>query len=365
MTVRLVAATVVLLGSSCSASVDASTPDVTATEELQAERSLSSLGDRITIDAVDNTGTWGTIALVRGSDTGGYPLDAIDPATFILEVEVHYAADRQPDTDFGRGDWVLVGEDGLPVGGLFSPALPADPADFDPNRQELGVFPGAMDVAGSSVDGMLYLQIPRAAADEQLFLVYRPVAFKEGLVTILLRPPDPAPTPEPTATPVPTPEPVSYVERPGLPFTVIADARADALFTTTLECHNPELGFTVSYPSSWAADESCHAFGPDGAEISLNFLDGAIGFFNAPDYDLSQSVAIDGWTGTRVQSIGVTHESGAYQALPPSYAYTFQPAGSDGLGPTLVAGTSSEGLPDYVRNRAVLDRMMASLRFDE
>jgi hypothetical protein len=61
----------------------------------------------------------------------------------------------------------------------------------------------------------------------------------------------------------------------------------------------------------------------------------------------------------------VTHESGAYQALPPSYTYTFQPAGSDGLGPTLVAGTSSEGLPDYVRNRAVLDRMMASLRFDE
>jgi hypothetical protein len=340
-------------------------------------------GETQTIEAIDAEGSFGTITIRRGEDLGGYPTDVIDPETFVIEVFFTYKVDRHPTGEFGSPDWaVATGPSLLPVGGLFEAAMPPNPEDFDPERQQLGVFPGAMEVTGERIEGMLYFLIPRESANEPLLLVYRPDGRDEAIASLRLRDPGAAPDPIASATPVPTPEPVTYGQLPGHAFTVIQDAEADALFDTPDQCTNPVAGYTVTYPDAWFTNTAigetpaCSWFSPtdyvvDGPEVPdevaivITVYPGALGSFNQPDYALSEEVDVGGFPGYRSEQIGVWYEGGAYEALPPTYSYGAILSDEAAEGPALMAWTSSQGHADYVLNKAVLDRIMASIRFGD
>ncbi|HUF07125.1 MAG TPA: hypothetical protein VMP86_07030 [Candidatus Binatia bacterium] len=343
-------------------------------------------GETVTLDALDADGAWGTVTIRRGEETGGYPLDAIDPRSFIVELSFIYRADRQPVGEFGRHDWALAtANDRQPVGDLFEPALPPNPEDFDPDRQELGIFPGAVDVTTEPVaaTGMLFFELPRDLENEELVLIYRPEGFVEAVPAIPVRVSGPGPDPVPTATPVPTPAPVTYVERPGLPFPVIQHDEADAFFADPDTCTNPDAGYTVTFPESWytntaiGATPACSWFSPEFYEVEpgvevpdeivivITVYDGPLGYFNQPEYLMSEPVEIGGFAGTRREQIGVTHESGAYEALLPSYSYFATLSDRPVDGPTMLASTGGDGASDYELHKAVLDRIMASFTIDD
>ena len=340
-------------------------------------------GETQTIEAIDADGTFGTITIRRGEDLGGYPTDVIDPAMFVIEVSFTYEVDRHPTGEFGRPDWVVAtGPSLLPVGGLLEAAMPPNPNDWDPEHQELGVFPGAMEVTGERIVGMLYFLIPRENANEPLLLVYRPDGRDEAIASLRLRDPSAAPDPVASATPVPTPEPVTYGRVPGQAFTVIQDAEADELFNAPDHCTNPVAGYTVRYPDTWFTNTAigetpaCTWFSPtdfvvDGPEVPdevaivITVFPGALGSFTQPDYAMSEEVSLGGYAGNRWEQVGVRYESGAYEALPPSYSYGAILSDERAEGPTLRASTSSEGRADYTLNKAVLDRIIASIRFGD
>jgi hypothetical protein len=342
-------------------------------------------GEVVTIDALDASGTWGTIAITRGADTGGYPDNPIEPDAFVIEVHIEYTAGRYPQEpeEFGREDWALAtAADHRPVGSLYEWVHPANPSEWVVERQELGVFPGAMEIIGEPIGGMLYFQVPRELADQALELVYRPVRLTEA-TAILIREGGPAPAPVAAATPVPPPAAVSYVEREGLPFAVIDSPEAESLFVNPDTCTNPVGGFTVSYPDSWytntefGAVPACSWFSPTSYEvttpeavpgevvITISVISGTMGSFTRPDRSLDEPVPIGRRDGRRWEEVGVTYEGGGYEALPPSYSYFLVLGDPAGDGPRILASSRSEGVDNYVLNKAVLDRIMASLQFTD
>lgn len=351
----------------------------------ETEERLLAPGEVVTIDALDTRGSWGTIAITRGPDTGGYPDNPIAPDAFLIELHFGYAADRYPEEpeQFGREDWALAtAADHQPVGSLYEWVHPANPSEWDVERQELGTFPGAIEIIGEPIGGMLYFQVPRDLADQALELVYQPVGLTEA-TAIPIREGGPAPAPVAAATPVPTPAPVTYVERDGSPFTVIESPGAEALSVNPDSCTNPVGGFTVSYPDSWytntefGAVPACSWFSPTSYEvttpeavpeevvITISVIPGPMGSFTISDRSLDEPVPIGGLNGWRWEEIGITYESGRYEALPPSYSYFLVIGDPAGDGPRILASSRSEGVDDYVLNKAVLDRIMASLRFTD
>jgi hypothetical protein len=174
--------------------------------------------------------------------------------------------------------------------------------------------------------------------------------------------------------PIPTAEPVSYVAKEGLPFTVIDSAEADALFEVTQRCTSA-AGYEITYPASWytnhavytnpAIEETpaCSWFGPrpfEGANLGIH--PGAavsVGISEAFDDPWgghpAEEVTIAGLTGRRIDFPGSRdHHSYFYDAWAPEDVQL--PGGEH-----IHSGTRSDRIGDYTLNRAVLDRMMASL----
>jgi hypothetical protein len=368
----------------------ASGPDPSATDSapgptgglpFEVSERLVDRFDRVELDAIDGVGSFGAITLIRGRDVGGYALNAIDPEAFVIEVSVTYETDRQPSADFGRPDWVVVGEDGLPVGGFFSPAFDATPEVQDPADPELGTWPGAVDVTGELIRGTMYLLIPRDAANERLLLVYRPASHPQGVLAMLLREAGAAPEPVPTASPIPTPEPLAYVDRSGLPFSVIDSAEADALFASTNTCTEAVGGYTIAFPSTWFTNEptpdvpACSWFAPAPFDvegptappevvITISAFEGGIGFVHQPDYSVQDQVTIGGWSASRTEEIGGFGADGPLPRSRYQYGYIVF-ASVDPLGLKVGAGTSNDRPGDYALHKAVLDRIMASMTLEQ
>ncbi len=115
----------------------------------------------------------------------------------------------------------------------------------------------------------------------------------------------------------------------------------------------------------------CSRFGPvdfsdivgsdPPAPIQLGVFEGAVGFIWADLWD--EAVAIDGFEGRRSET-GKTKE---VQIPTDRFQYRYLivlDENVDGEGRKLFATTDSEWADGYELNRAVLDRIMASLRFD-
>lgn len=338
-------------------------------------------GDSVTIEAVDADGRWGTVTLTRGEDVGGYGDGSVSAEAFVVEVHVAYLADESPDPPhFGAPDWTVEAASGeAPIPKLLEPR-----GRREARRPTMGTYPGAVDIFTTPLEGWLLFEVPRDAADDRLELVYQPLGFTEPVATFALREPQPAPDPVPEESPGPTPAPVTYVEKDGYPFTVIASAEADALFETPDTCTNPEAGYTVTYPDAWFTNTeigdwpACTWFSPTFYDVGENpnevppqvaivlvFADISYGYTGSPDFTHSQEVTVAGFGANRSEEVGMTAENGAYQSQPPTYFYTVYLGDQPHTQPTLRATTSFEGAADYELNKAVLDRIMALIVFDE
>lgn len=347
---------------------------VSATTQGPQERPAEPLvrGEVVTIDAVDATGPWGTITITRGPDTGGYPDNPIDEDAFIIEVFIDYTAARHPEPEeFGREDWALAtAAERRPIGALYEWILPPNPGEWDPTRQELASFPGAIEIIEGSTKGMLYFLVPREFADQELELIYRPAGFSETVVGILIREAGPAPAP------VSVSAPFTYVARKGSPITVLDSPEADALFVDPDMCTNPVGGYTVSYPDSWYTNTeigdvpSCSWFSPTSFEVAepgqvpgpvgivVSVFEGVIG--QIPEYPrtYSEGVVIDG--------VGFSRHEDTISTDPPDYSYGYAAwLDRDYLGTKLTAYATTMHGGDYTLNKAVLDRIMASMVLDD
>jgi hypothetical protein len=336
--------------------------------------------DRAIVRAADAGGTWGVVTLTRGQDVGGYDDGSVGADAFVVEVHVQYEPERAPDPEmFGAADWrITAGPSRIPIGDVLEPD-----GRVERDRPSLGTYPGAIDIFTNPLEGWLLFVVPREAAVESLELVYQPTGFDEPVASFLLRTPAPAPEPVAAATPGPTPAPVTYVERDEYPFPVIDHPEADELFGTPDTCTNPEAGYTVTYPDAWFTNTeigdwaACTWFSPtffdvgeDPNEIPpqvaivIEAIDGEVGFNCEPDTTISEPVTIGGLAARRWELVGCTEEDGTYIPHRTEYQYvlvTGQPAQPR----TLTATATFEGAADYELNKAVLDRIMALIEFDE
>jgi hypothetical protein len=354
------------------------TPTVTPSPSMPA---LIRPDDSATIRATDSGGTWGILSLTRGADVGGYDDGSVPPDSFVIEVHVEYVAERQPDpATFGAPDWRLTaGTNRLPIGYVLEPDGRVERA-----RPSLAEYPGAIDIFTTPLEGWLLFVVPREAAAETLELVYQPEGLDEPVAVFLLRMPEAAPDPVAAAAPGPTPAPVTYVEKDGYPFTVIDHAEADELFATPDTCTNPEAGYTVTYPDAWFTNTeigdwpACSWFSPTFFDVGddpnevppqvaivLTIFDGGMGQIGPYDTTVDEIVLVDGFDARRREQIGQETPAEGYQAHPPFYRYEVIVAPQPAVAPTLTANTNFEGAADYELNKAVLDRIMALIEFDE
>ncbi len=358
-------------------------PSSTPVPSASAESgSLTEPGEILTGPAQDGEGRWGTITLERLPDLGGLreivevDMDEAnpdpaslyfvnDPAMFYLEVAVEYLADREPNPmDFGSDDWIVAGG-----------PEPIHPSQVGFNS--LGShLPGAMAVMGDPIRGVVRFAVPRDLASTELRLSYAPVGSEHPAWIVPLRlPGDP---PEPFTMTPPTAEGLAEV----------AAAKAEVLFGTPDTCTNPVAGYTVTYPDEWYTNTpigpgpACSWFSPTSFEVDdpdvvpdevlvvLTYTPDA-GPFGVPSVALSGGeTEVDGRPAVWAEYVGV---GGGFIDIG-SFVYTYEVA-MDGqaldegdTGDVLSANASWAIKDDpavYRLATAVLDRIMASLVFDE
>ena len=194
---------------------------------------------------------------------------------------------------------------------------------------------------------------------------------------------EPTATPEPTpsATPEATPSPdetPSVEETPSSTpiegeggFTIAANAEADALMVDRFDCQNLDDGYQVEFPAAWNTNAEIGGTPTCSWFAATEYETGAPG--DVPDevaieiFVIDQDVAHTGDESERVEGmIGATQP--AYRIVinggeDTAYLYVVQLGPTLAEGPNLVARTTSEMGGDFDLNRAVLDRMMATMEF--
>jgi hypothetical protein len=206
--------------------------------------------------------------------------------------------------------------------------------------------------------------------------------------------PTPTPTPEPPATQPDASEPASTAPEPSIApseapasataapsfgggggFTVMPNPEADALFLDRDECTNPQDGYQVQFPDDWwtnteiARFPACVWFSPtfyevvdetqrpDEIAIEIFWVGGDYGWFT--EEFSREEVTVGTQRGVRAEIAGTPDDS----ANGTTYLYVVQLGPTSEEGPNLVARTDTEMGGDYDLNKAVLDRIMATIEF--
>lgn len=171
---------------------------------------------------------------------------------------------------------------------------------------------------------------------------------------------EPSPTVSPSGTPTPTPI-------PGTGFTVEPNPAADALFLDRDECENRRDGYRLEFPEEWYTNTEfrdfppCVWFSPDFYEttgdevppeiaITIEWVPTDVGRTDA-DVVRSEEVDVNGQAAVRTTWSD------------DEYWYVIQLGPTVEEGPNLLVVTSAEMGGDYDLNRAVMDRMMATIEF--
>ena len=201
-------------------------------------------------------------------------------------------------------------------------------------------------------------------------------------VTLILGACSAAPAPTPSASPgasaTPIPAPSAEATPTATPFPVRENAEADALFSRTDTCTNPEVGYTVTFPDDWYTNTAigdqaaCSWFTPDFFEvdatgampdeiwITIGLVPGIVGYNMLTPTDASEEVEVDGyaghWAEFRLLDEVTDTEPGEVR-----FHYVVP---IERHGPSLVASTSPDRADGYELAKAVLDRMMASMEFE-
>ena len=200
--------------------------------------------------------------------------------------------------------------------------------------------------------------------------------------------PIPTPTEEPSATPTerasPTVEPSESAPAEPTPsatpaggepggFTFTSNAEADSLFLDRFSCQNLDGGFEVDFPAEWNANAEVGGVPPCSWFAATEYE--ATGSLDDPPDEVAIEIRIsdvdlllvDAEVSDRAEGfIGVTQS--AYRVMVSTqdithYYYVVQLGRSFEEGPNLIAYTDTTMGGDFDLNRAVLDRMMATMEF--
>jgi len=199
--------------------------------------------------------------------------------------------------------------------------------------------------------------------------------------------PSTEPTPSATRTPTltPTPEPAPETPSPSSsavgelrPFAVAANPEADALFLDRDDCANEADGYRLEFPDAWYSNtaigdvEPCSWFSPTFYQVSdpsqvppeiaitVEYLEGDVGSFGER---IRSEAGIVGGTQTAVRAEWGPDERSAQPADRREYVYVVQLGPTEEEGPNLVLRTTTDMGGDYELNKAVLDRIVATLEF--
>ena len=176
-------------------------------------------------------------------------------------------------------------------------------------------------------------------------------------------------SPEPTESPEDTPS-SSPIEGEG-GFTFEANAEADALFVERFTCENLDDGYQVDFPAEWNANAEFGDVPPCSWFAPTEYAGGGPG--DVPDEVAIEIFVIDGERETDGEEseraegmIGATQPAYRVEITEDgetAYEYVVQLGPTPEEGPNLVARTTTEMGGDFELNRAVLDRMMATMEF--
>lgn len=196
-------------------------------------------------------------------------------------------------------------------------------------------------------------------------------------------PPSEAPasaTPKPTATASPSAE-ASETPATAAPSvsaggsTVAPNAEADTLFLERDECTNPQDGYQLQFPDDWWTNTEIARFPPcvwfsptfyevedetrrpDEIAIEIFWVGGDYGWFT--EEFSREDVAVGTQRGVRAEIAGTSDDP----ANGTTYLYVVQLGPTAEEGPNLVARTDTDMGGDYDLNKAVLDRIMATIEF--
>jgi len=158
-------------------------------------------------------------------------------------------------------------------------------------------------------------------------------------------------------------------------FSVAPNADADALFEEPDSCRNPQDGYVLAYPDPWYTNTeirdvpACSWFSPsfyevdDFAtrpdEIAIEVFWVAGGYDEDGEQLSSERGIAGGQYAVRVEVEG-TPDDGTSGT---SYVYVIQLGRTTEEGPNLVARTDTSMGGDYELNKAILDRIAASIEF--
>lgn len=153
-------------------------------------------------------------------------------------------------------------------------------------------------------------------------------------------------------------------------FAVLPNAEADLLFGDRDSCTSVDDGFRVDFPDAWWTNTAigdvtpCNWFAPTTfgvtdpsrvpAEIAITitWMEGDSGSF---DEEISRESGVVGGTQPAVRVEYERNDGGRY------YVYQVQLGPTPEEGPNLLARTSTDMAGDYELNKAVLDRIIATM----
>lgn len=177
---------------------------------------------------------------------------------------------------------------------------------------------------------------------------------------------------EPSATPDATAPPS------GGGLEIAANPAADALFLDRDECQNLRDGYQLQFPDEWYTNTEYRNFAPcvwfsptsyetDGDSvppeiaITIEWVGGDVGFTNE---ELSRAEGEIGLQpAVRIEEAGAGTEGSEFPPDWRSYTYVIQLGRTPEEGPNLVVRTTNEMGGDYELNKAVLDRILATIEF--
>ena len=193
--------------------------------------------------------------------------------------------------------------------------------------------------------------------------------------------PSRAPSEEPSASEAPSEAPSEPEETPppiGASFQIAANPEADALFLDRDSCQNLRDGYQVQFPDAWYTNTEYRDFAPcvwfsptdydtDGdsvppeVAITVEWVGGDVGTFNEELSREEGEVGLQPAVRTELAGSGTPGSE-----FPPEwrmYRYVIQLGRTPEEGPNLVVSTTNEMGGDYELNKAVLDRILATIEF--
>lgn len=166
----------------------------------------------------------------------------------------------------------------------------------------------------------------------------------------------------------------------GTGFQVAPHPEADSLFLDRDECENLEDGYRLQFPDDWFtntavgdvhpcqwfSDEFYEVEDPDEVPaeiaITIQIVQGSVGTVNEI-ISSEQGVVGETQVASRFEERGVGTEGSEFPPSYRAYVYVVQLGPNADEGPNLMAMTTTKMGGDYELNKAVLDRIMATMEF--